>query len=203
MGDVFDTARGIATVFQQRTDHCTLCWFDSSDSSDSNKDERETICGRVERSKQFEISDSLGIAFTSATLCFFVFFFRLPKHFCWTKVETSTRVSGWPCLCRFLRCSLFKHLDFQTCFPLCPDHRGKRADDAKGSVEREDRARRGACDSGQAQVVDLGRAVEGHHVVQDNHGWRCRLGRVHVTTTLEWCFLGVSGIPQRHVSAKA
>ena len=55
----------------------------------------------------------------------------------------------------------------------------KRAEDAKGSVEGEDRARHRACDSGQAQVVDLGRALEGDHAVQDNHGWRCRLGRVH------------------------
>ena len=166
MGHVSDTARGIASVFQQRAAHCTLCWFDSSDSSDSNKDEPQTICGRVERSKQFEISDSSG----NSLFFFFVFFFRLPKQFCWTKVETSTRVLGWPCLCRFLRCSLLRYLDFQTCFPLCPDHRGKRADDAKGSVEGEDRARRGACDSNQAQVVDLGRARQSRVAMQ---AWSC------------------------------
>ena len=74
MGHVFDAAKGIASVFQQRAAHCALCWFDSSDSSDSN-DFCKAICGRVERSKQFEISDSLGFAFTAELFVFLSFSF--------------------------------------------------------------------------------------------------------------------------------
>ena len=85
VGNVFDTARRIASVFQQRAAHSTLCWFDSSDSC---KDQPPAICGRVERSKQFEISDSLGVV--SQRNFFFVIFFLLPKHFGGTMVETST-----------------------------------------------------------------------------------------------------------------
>ena len=92
MGHVFDTARGIASVFQQRAAHCALCWFDSSDSGDSIdscKDEPQAICGRVERSKQFEISDSSGFVFTAQLfVCCFLKFCRLPRHVCRTKKDT-------------------------------------------------------------------------------------------------------------------
>ena len=49
-----------------------LCWFDSSDSGDSCKDEPQAICGRVGRSKQFEISDSFGFVLTMQL--FFLYF---------------------------------------------------------------------------------------------------------------------------------
>ena len=57
---------------------------------DSCKDEPQAICGGVERSKQFEISDSFGVVFTAQLfVCVFVYFFRLPKHFSWAKVLSS------------------------------------------------------------------------------------------------------------------
>ena len=172
---VFDTARGIASVFQQRAAHCTLCWLDSSDSS---KDEPPAICGQVERSKQFEISDSLGVVFTAQLFVFFVFLLPLVEAFQLDEDRNPYLLIWLPCHCCFLRRPCSDILISQTCFPLRPHHRGKRAEDAR-SVEGKDRARRGACDSGQAQVLDAGRALEGDHAVQDKHGWRCKLGRVH------------------------
>ena len=123
MGHVFDAARGIASVFQQRAAHCTLCWFDSSDPADSSdfcdfcKDKQQAICGRVERSKQFEISDSLGFVFTAQLFVLLSFSFA-----CSNEGRNQYLLIWLPCLCCFLRCSLFRHLDFLTCFTSCPDH---------------------------------------------------------------------------------
>ena len=167
MDHVFDTARGIASVCQRRTTDCTLCWFDSSDSC---KDEPQAVCGRVERSKKCEISDH------SATLG--LFFLSLAKAL-QLDGRNQYLLICVPFLCCFLHCFLFRHLFPKRLFS-CPDPtEGNEPKTPEGSIEGEERARIGACDSGQALVVEIGRALERDHSVQDNQVWRCRLGRVY------------------------
>ena len=117
---VFDTARGIASVFQQRAAHCTFFCLDSSDSS---KDEPPAICGQVERSKQFKIRDGLGVVFTAQLFVFFVFLLPLVEAFQLDEGRNPHLLIWLPCHCCFLRRSLFRHLDFPNVFPSVPSPR--------------------------------------------------------------------------------